>query len=81
MENIQKIARVLEMEVRLVPNADADIVLDRRARRLAHRIVSAVQGSSGLESQAVSKKQAMKMTQQTIHKLKAGSKRRLWDED
>ena len=80
IENVQKIAEALEMEVRVRARSDADTVLDRRARRIANAIVRAVQGSSGLEAQAVSKKQIKRMTNQTVHELKAGPKRRLWEE-
>jgi transcriptional regulator with XRE-family HTH domain len=78
---IQKIAEALEAEVRSIPTADAGDVLDQRARRIAQGIVSSVQGSMGLEAQAVSKSQLRRMVEQTIHELRAGPKRVLWEND
>ena len=68
------------MEVRVRPNAEANTVLDRRARRLAESIVKTVQGTSGLEAQAIGKRELRHMVEQTVHELMAGSKNRLWEE-
>ncbi len=76
---IQKIAEALEAEVRSIPTADADTVLDERARRIARSVVSSVQGSMGLETQAVSEEQLNRMIKQTVHELRAGPKRMLWE--
>ncbi len=79
--NVQKIAESLKADIRLMPTADVDKILSDRARKIAQKIVTMVQGSSGLEAQAVSPKQLKRMVSQTVHELMAGPKQRLWDDD
>ena len=44
----------------------------------ARELVGMVQGTSGLESQAVGQNQIEKMISQLVHQLMAGSRRKLW---
>jgi len=53
---------------------------EQAARTKARRIVQLVQGTSGLESQAVSGAALAAMEEQTVHELLAGSRRYLWAE-
>ncbi len=83
---IRAIAVALKVEVRVgeeitvVPRMDADDYRTQRAEAKAVRIVENVQGSMGLEAQAVDARTVQKMVQRTIHELLAGSKRKLWED-
>ena len=72
------LAVALEMRLELEPQADADEVLDREARRKAERLVGMVQGSSALEGQGLDEATRERMIQRTVHELRAGSKRKIW---
>lgn len=50
----------------------------REAEKVARRIVSAVQGSAGLEAQALSERDLKNMFRQTVHELMAASPTRIW---
>jgi len=52
-----------------------------QAVRKAKKLVALVQGTSGLEGQAVGEKDVESMVKQTTHELLAGSKRRLWSDE
>ena len=56
----------------------ADEMRRQRALEKAKRITAGVQGTMGLESQAVGQQTLDSLTEQMIHKLLAGSNRRLW---
>ena len=75
--NVLAIANALgiRLEVRA---EDADEILERQAREKARHLVALVQGSAGLEGQAVDERSLKQMERRTVHELRAGSKRRLW---
>src|SRR5437762_3222607 len=52
-ENVWAIAGALDVSVRFEPNASAEEVCERQARRKAKQLVGMVQGTSGLEGQAL----------------------------
>jgi transcriptional regulator with XRE-family HTH domain len=55
-----------------------DEMRERQARHKAKRLVALVQGTSGLEGQAVDADELRRMENQTALELLAGSNRRLW---
>ena len=57
----------------------ATAFLEKVAERKAAKLVSMVQGTSGLEAQAISNEQVEAMRRQTVHELLAGSRRKLWE--
>jgi transcriptional regulator with XRE-family HTH domain len=83
---IRAIAVALKVEIRLgetsevFPRVDAYEYREQRARIKAIRLVHGVQGSMGLEAQAVSAATVNRMVDQTVHELLAGSKRKLWED-
>jgi transcriptional regulator with XRE-family HTH domain len=58
--------------------ASAEEVRRERALEKAKHITAGVQGTMGLESQAVGQQTLDSLTEQIVHKLLAGSNRRLW---
>ncbi len=79
-ENVCAVAAALDLAVRVEPTASAEEVRERQARRKAEQLVGMVQGTSGLEGQALEEETLAQMTRQTAHELLAGSPRRLWGE-
>src|SRR5260370_39287117 len=78
--NVVAIAEVLGMEVKFKSKANVEELRERQARQKAQRLVGMVQGTMGLEGQAVDRGALAEMVEQTIHELLAGSKRRLWSD-
>jgi hypothetical protein len=60
--------------------ADMNEIRRRQAERKAERIVGMVQGTMGLEAQAVGDETVCELKQRTVRDLLAGSSRKLWDE-
>lgn len=79
--NIMAIAQSLGLIVRFDSKVDPSRLKREQAERKAKRLVALVQGTSGLEGQAVDDQVVESMIEQTTHELLAGSKRRLWSED
>ena len=52
--------------------------IDQQASRQARKLVGMVQGTMGLESQALANKAAAPLIKRTKRKLLAGSKKKLW---
>jgi transcriptional regulator with XRE-family HTH domain len=83
---IQAIAAALRVEIRLGESfkiaslIDADDYRRQRAKAKAIRLIHRLQGSMGLEAQAVDVKTVEKMVERTITELLAGSKRKLWED-
>ncbi len=71
----------LGLSLRLDARIDVGTMKRDQAVGKARRLVSLVQGTSGLEGQAVDKKTLEAMVEQTIHELLSGSKRRLWSDE
>ena len=80
VDNILAIAQVLGMDLEAVPRIGTQEILEQQATKKAEQLVGMVQGTSGLEGQAVSGKQIGQMIKKTVQELLAGSRRRLWAE-
>jgi len=86
LQNIETIARALEVVVQVGASLAFDEVGDsfdvrkRQADKKAERLVGMVQGTMGLESQAVGQSELDQMVKQTSCELLAGSPRKLWDD-
>ena len=75
--NVAAIAEALGVSIAL-GEVDADDFLRQQARRKAEAIARLVQGTSGLESQAVDAGTYERLVERSYHELLAGSRRRLW---
>jgi transcriptional regulator with XRE-family HTH domain len=78
--NIVAIAESMGLGLCLDSKVDARTLRREQAERKAKKLVALVQGTSGLEGQAVNEKAVESMIDQTTHELLAGSKRKLWSE-
>jgi transcriptional regulator with XRE-family HTH domain len=76
--NVAAIADALGVDIEFADDVDSYEFLHQQAAKKARELVGMVQGTSGLESQAVAQKQIDIMIQQLIHQLMAGSRRKLW---
>jgi transcriptional regulator with XRE-family HTH domain len=79
--NILAIAESLGLALRLDSEVTPNKLKREQAERKAKRLVALVQGTSGLEGQAVDRETIDSMVEQTAHELLAGSNRRLWSEE
>ena len=79
--NIAAIAESLGLWLRFDSRVDTRDLKRQQAERKAKKLVALVQGTSGLEGQAVDENAFEAMVEQTTHELLAGSKRRLWSEE
>ena len=66
----------VSFEMKAVP---AHLFLEKVAESKAANLVNMVQGTSGLEAQAIGDEQLEAMRRQTVHELLAGSARKLWE--
>ena len=73
------IANVVGATLR-VDGEDPNHMRLRQAQRKAEKLTSMLQGTSGLESQALDKQSLEPIKQQMVRDLLAGSSRNLWDE-
>src|SRR3954451_3766572 len=80
VSTIEALACALGMAIQIVELIDADDLRERQAKRRASRLVGMVQGTMGLESQAVDEKAIESLTKRNANRLLAGSGRRLWEE-
>ena len=76
--NVAAIADALGVDIEFANEVDSYELLHQQAIKKARELVGMVQGTSGLESQAVGQNQIDMMIQQLVHKLMAGSPRKLW---
>ena len=81
ISNILAIADALGLALRFDSQVAPHKLKREQAERKAKRLVALVQGTSGLEGQAVDRETVESMVEQTAHELLAGSKRRLWSEE
>ena len=79
--NIVAIAESLGLGLRFHSKVDTRDLKREQAEPKAKKLVALVQGTSGLEGQAVGEKDVESMVEQTTHELLAGSKRKLWSEE
>jgi transcriptional regulator with XRE-family HTH domain len=80
VENLLAIAEALGVEIGVKKIVKPSKLKEDQARRKAKQLVGMVQGTSGLEAQAVDRDTVKEMTTRTYHELLAGSPRRLWGE-
>src|SRR5262249_36487981 len=80
VQTVEALAAALGMSVQLVETVDAERLRDAPARRRAARMVSMVQGTMGLEAQAIDASEIELLKRRNAHRLLAGPNRRLWDE-
>lgn len=86
LPNVQAIAAALGVSlragavVRIEEDVDAEEFRRRQALTKARRLVRMVQGTMGLESQAVDARTLNELTERTVRELLAGPKRRLWED-
>jgi hypothetical protein len=78
--SIAAIAGSLGLSIRFDTEVSVEKLRRDQARRKARKLVSLVQGTSGLEGQAVDQATIESMVETTTHELLAGSKSRLWSE-
>jgi transcriptional regulator with XRE-family HTH domain len=79
--NILAIAESLGLALRLDSDVAPPELRREQAERKARKLVALVQGTSGLEGQAVDRETVESMVERTTDELLAGSKRRLWSEE
>jgi transcriptional regulator with XRE-family HTH domain len=78
--NVVAIAESLGLEIHLGSAVEVSDLKREQARLKARRLVGLVQGTSGLEGQAVDRGSLESMIERTTNELLAGSKQRLWSE-
>lgn len=78
--NVTAVADALGLRLKFSPRDRVEKLRRRQARRKAKRLVRMVQGTSGLEGQAVDPDTVRRLEERTVHELLAGSARRLWGE-
>jgi transcriptional regulator with XRE-family HTH domain len=78
--NVLAVADALGIDVRFAAGAPAEEFREQQAVKKARRLVGLVQGTSGLEAQAVDPATVERMVRRTTHELLSGSKRRLWSD-
>ena len=76
--NVAAIAGALEVGISISSELDSYSLLHQQAVKKARELVGMVQGTSALEAQAVDASQIEQMVQQLVHRLMAGSRRKLW---
>src|SRR5262245_50214840 len=75
---IESIAAALGMELQLVAIVDTEDLREQQAKLRATQLVSMVQGTMGLESQAVDQKAVDNLKRRHTAQFLAGPGRRLW---
>ena len=75
---VAAIANALGIGIDFSPEVDSYKLQHQQAEKKARALVGMVQGTSGLESQAVDQSQVELMVLGLVHQLMAGSKRKLW---
>ena len=78
LANVVAVAQALGVEVTLAPIGESYDFRQQAAKDKARKIVGLVQGTSGLEGQAVDAQTADRMVNQTLHELMAGPRRKIW---
>jgi transcriptional regulator with XRE-family HTH domain len=76
--NVAAIAEALGLSIAFTPIATVSEMRRQQARAKARKLVSLVQGTSGLEAQAVDAQQLEELTEQATIDLLAGSRLKLW---
>jgi transcriptional regulator with XRE-family HTH domain len=79
--NVMAIAESLGLGLRFHSRVEPARLRREQAERKARKLVALVQGTSGLEGQAVDRQAVESMVEQTTHELLVGSKRHLWSDE
>jgi transcriptional regulator with XRE-family HTH domain len=77
-KHVAAIATAMGLDLDLREHCSARQVKERVAKQQAMRLVNMVQGTSALESQAVSSDQLENMVSESFNRLMAGPSRRVW---
>jgi transcriptional regulator with XRE-family HTH domain len=77
-DNVAAVAEALGMDVELIPRVQEQDLREEQARLKAERLMALLQGTSGLEAQALDQATLDRMKRQTMHELLAGSRFKLW---
>lgn len=77
---VEAIAKALEVGLYCENKRSSDDVIEDAADKKAAQLVSLTQGSAGLEAQAVSDDFLNTLRRRTVHKLVAGSRKKLWND-
>jgi hypothetical protein len=80
LANVRSLAQVLGLDLRFEEKASIETLQEKEAHRKAEQLVKMVQGTSGLEGQAVGRKEYDRMVRQAERELLTGSKRKLWSD-
>jgi transcriptional regulator with XRE-family HTH domain len=75
---VRAVARALGMQLQYEAMSTVREMQEQEARKKAQAIVRMLQGTSGLESQALDEETCNDLIEQTVHELMAGPKRKLW---
>lgn len=78
LKHISAVAEVMGLSIEMREERSAFQTKEIAAAGQAERLVRMVQGTSTLEAQAVSEDQLDKMRRESVHRLMAGSPRRIW---
>jgi transcriptional regulator with XRE-family HTH domain len=78
LAHVDAVAEAMGLSLSVREVCPAEEFKERAAREKAARLVRMVQGTSTLEAQAVSKKHAKRLARESVHRLMAGSPRRVW---
>lgn len=77
---VESIAKALEVGLYCEDKGSSENVIENAAAKKARQLVSLTQGSAGLEAQAVSDDFLNTLRRRTVHKLVAGSRKKLWND-
>ena len=78
--NVAAIAEALGMHIQFTATTRVEDLREQQARAKAERLVRMLQGTSGLEGQALDEDALKRMEKKTVHELLAGSNHRLWND-
>lgn len=78
--NVAAIAEVLGLCIQFTAVVGVEELRERQARQKAGSLMGMLQGTSGLEGQALDADALEVMEKQTVHELLAGSNQRLWND-
>ena len=77
VRNVRRIAEAMGLDLALIPSVAAEAYRQKQAEQKARELVRMVQGTSGLEAQAVDETAMRRMIDRTKQEL-LRSKRKLW---
>src|SRR5712692_10055383 len=76
--NVLAVANALGLDLGVRQKSNPDQFMEQQAKQKAQRLVGMVQGTMGLEAQAVDRAVFQRMVNKTTHELLAGPPRKLW---